>query len=132
MLIGKTDPYIAVFTKAEKSAAWSLVGCTGAASAPSARAREPAALAAPAAGRRVPTILGRAQPWRAHRVPSVLVRPPRLTHGRRADVVAKSSTPEFKKPVLVDFFFEEVQLLRFQVSAAARRSCATRLTDPIR
>ena len=29
MLIGKTDPFIAVFTKGERSEPWTLVGTTG-------------------------------------------------------------------------------------------------------
>ena len=38
-----------------------------------------------------------------------------LTPTGCADVVEKTAAPEFKRPVLVDFYFEEAQLLRFQV-----------------
>ena len=45
-----------------------------------------------------------------------------LTPTGGADILPKTTAPEFKKPVLVDFFFEERQLLRFQVRSAAARA----------
>jgi len=132
MLVGKTDPFIAVFTRAERSDPWTLVGCTGAL----ARLR----------GCRVVLVPARARcggSSAAHRWECLLARFGRQDSRRaraqpraaaahapgRTDVVPKTATPEFKKPVLADFFFEEVQQLRFQVRSASRspdRPCAQR------
>ena len=116
MLIGKTDPFIAVFTKGERSEPWSLVGTTGTRRhlrcvAPT-RARS-GSFGAACSLRAVTTRFGAGNRGTQAAQRARVLTPSAARRG--ADVLPKTTAPEFKKPVLVDFFFEESQLLRFQV-----------------
>jgi len=119
MLIGKTDPFIAVFTKGERSEPWSLVGTTG------TRHLRCIALCATRSGSSSAARgLGavNARFGAGNRGAREAQRAKVLTPTGGADILPKTTAPEFKKPVLVDFFFEENQLLRFQVRSAAARA----------